>query len=67
MTFSGEVMKRLTIKEASKMLGIAEQGTRMLIQLGRIPGATYIEGEEGRKTYYITDEQVLNMMKGART
>lgn len=59
-------MKRLTIKEASKMLGIAEQGTRMMIQLGRIPGATFIEGKEGRKTYYITDAQVQNLMKGER-
>lgn len=49
------------------MLGIAEQGTRMLIQLGRIPGATFIEGRDGRKTYYITDVQVQNLMKGEVT
>jgi excisionase family DNA binding protein len=58
-------MKRITITEASKMLNVSEQCTRMMIQAGQIPGASY-HGET-RKTYYITDEQVKNVMKGART
>ena len=60
-------MKRLTIKQASEIMGIAEQGLRMMIQLNRIPGATFIEGRDGRKTYYITDVQVQNLMKGEVT
>ena len=57
-------MKRITITEASKMLNVSEQCTRMMIQAGQIPGASY--HGEGRKTYYITDEQVENLMKGVR-
>lgn len=57
-------MKRLTITEASKMLNVSEQCTRMMIRAGQIPGASY-HGET-RKTYYITDEQILSLMKGGK-
>ena len=57
-------MKRITITQASKMLNVSEQCTRMMIQAGQIPGASY-HGET-RKTYYITDEQIENLMKGSR-
>ena len=50
-------MRRLTIKEAAQILQASEQEVRMLITLGRIPGATYT-GEKQRKTYYIYDTQI---------
>ena len=50
-------MRRLTVKEAAQMLQASEQEVRMLIQLQRIPGATYT-GEGQRKTYYIYDTQI---------
>lgn len=50
-------MKRLTIKQAAQRLQASEQEVRMLITLGRIPGATYT-GERQRKTYYIYDTQI---------
>lgn len=50
-------MRKLTIKEAAQMLQASEQEVRMLIQLGRIPGATYTGGKQ-RKKYYIYDTQV---------
>lgn len=58
-------MKRITTKQASVMLGISEQACRVMIQNGRIPGASY-GGSKARRSYYITDEQVTNLMKGGR-
>ena len=58
-------MRFLTIKEASQMMEKPEQAVRMLIQLDKIPGAFYT-GPKYRRTYFITDEQVENLMKGAR-
>lgn len=40
-----------TVKEASKLMGITEEFLRRMIEQGRIPGATYTEGE--RRRYYI--------------
>lgn len=45
------------------MMSISEQAVRMMIQLGRIPGASY-GGSKTRRSYFITDEQVTNLMKG---
>ena len=59
-------MKRISIKEAARMLEIGEQGVRMMIQNGCINGATCY-GPKHRRTYYVTDEQVINHMKGGRT
>jgi len=56
-------MRRLTIKQASQMLQQSEQATRMMIQLNKIPGALCY-GPKHRRTYYITDVQVSNLMKG---
>ena len=54
---------RITIKEASKIMQCSEQALRMMIQLGKIPGAcSYGEGK--RVAYYITKEAVRNFMKG---
>ena len=58
-------MRRLTIKEAAQMLQASEQEVRMLIQLGRIPGA-FCTGKNPRRTYYIYREQIENLTKGAR-
>lgn len=58
-------MKRITTKEAARMMQISEQGVRMMIQLGRIPGAS-CGGSKARRSYFVTDEQIANLMKGAR-
>ena len=62
-TDKDDQMKRITTKEAAQMLEISEQGARMMIQLGKIPGAT-CWGPKHRKTYYITDEMVKKFKKG---
>lgn len=56
-------MKRITTKEAAYMMQISEQAVRMMIQLNQIPGAR-MGGTKGRRSYWITDEQVKNLMKG---
>lgn len=58
-------MRRITTKEAARMMQISEQGVRMMIQLGRIPGAS-CGGSKARRSYFVTDEQITNLMKGAR-
>ena len=58
-------MKRITIKEAAHMMGVAEQFVRVSIFAGKIPGAYKIEGQNGKRgQYYITDEQIKKLMKG---
>lgn len=44
---------------------ISEQAVRMMIQIGRIPGAS-CGGTKARRSYFITDEQVANLMKGGK-
>ena len=57
--------RRITIKEASQMMQVPEQYVRVCIYAGKIPGAFYLEGKNGKRgTYYITDVQVQNIMKG---
>jgi len=56
-------MKRITIKQAAEMMNVGEQQLRIMIQRGRIPGASY-GGSKTRRSYFITDEQVRNLMKG---
>ena len=59
-------MKPISIKEASRMMQKPEQFVRVSIFAGKIPGAYYLEGKNGKRgTYFITDEQVENLMKGA--
>lgn len=58
-------MKRITTKEAARMLQMSVQGVRMMIQIGRIPGAS-CGGTKARRSYFITDEQVANLMKGGK-
>ena len=58
-------MRRITIKEASSMMQVPEQYLRVSINAGKIPGAFYLEGKGGKRgTYYVTDEQIKNLMKG---
>mgnify|MGYP002515435842 FL=1 len=56
-------MKRITPKEAAQMMQCGEQQVRMMCQLGKIPGA-FCTGKKPRRTYYIYDEQIKNLMKG---
>lgn len=58
-------MKRITVEEAARMLQMSVQGVRMMIQIGRIPGAS-CGGTKARRSYFITDEQVANLMKGGK-
>lgn len=56
-------MKRITIKEAAEMLNVGEQRVRVLIQQGKIKGPIWT-GTKRRRNYIITDEQIINFMKG---
>ena len=58
-------MKRITTKEAARMMQISEQAVRMMIRIGRIPGAS-CGGTKARRSYFITYEQVANLMKGGK-
>ena len=58
-------MKRITPKEAAHMMHCGEQQVRVLVQNGKIPGA-FCEGNLPRRTYYIYDTQVRNLMKGVK-
>lgn len=54
---------RITVKEASQLMGAPEQAVRMMIALNKIPGCcTY--GKGSKLTYYISKEAILNFMKG---
>jgi excisionase family DNA binding protein len=56
-------MKRLTTKEAARMMECGEQQIRMMIQLEKIPGA-FCYGPKYRRTYFITDTQIEKLKKG---
>lgn len=53
---------RLTVKEASEMLGYPEQAVRVLMQSGKLPIGEVIG--QSRKTYYITAERLKAYMDG---
>lgn len=58
-------MRPITIREAHLMMKMPEQFVRESIKRGKIPGAYYLEGKNGKRgMYYVTDTQVKNMMKG---
>lgn len=60
-------MKRISIREAARMMQVPEQFVRVSIFAGKIPGAYKVEGRNGKRgQYYITDEQVKNLMKGVK-
>ena len=60
-------MKRISIREAAHRMQVPEQFVRVSIFAGKIPGAYKIEGKNGKRgQYYITDEQVKNLMKGVK-
>ena len=56
-------MQRITVEKAAKMMCCGSQQIRMMIQLGKIPGA-FSYGSKPRRTYFVTDEQIKNLMKG---
>ena len=56
-------MKRISVREAARMMECGEQQIRMMIQLGKIPGA-FSYGSKPRRTYFITDEQIKNLKRG---
>lgn len=56
-------MSRITTKQAAQRMQCGEQQIRMMIQLDKIPGA-FCYGPKHRRTYFITDEHVENLMKG---
>lgn len=56
-------MKRITPKEAARMMQCGTQQIRMMVQLGKIPGA-FCTGPKYRRTYYIYDEQIEKLKKG---
>ena len=56
-------MKRITVKQAAEMMNVGEQQVRVMVQNGRIPGASY-GGSKTRRSYFITDTQIENLMKG---
>ena len=47
---------RISIKEASEMLGIPAQAVRVLMEKGKLPIGEVMEGRK-RKTYYIFKER----------
>lgn len=57
-------MQKITIKAAAKMAGVSEQALRVMIQHGVIAGAKCY-GPKYRKTYFVTDKQMHDFMKGA--
>ena len=60
-------MKRISIREAAHRMQVPEQFVRVSIVAGKIPGAYKVEGKNGKRgQYYITDEQITNLMKGAK-
>lgn len=56
-------MKRITTKEAARMMNCGTQQIRMMVQLEKIPGAICY-GPKHHRTYIITDEQIKKLMKG---
>ena len=56
-------MKKITIEAAADMAGVSKQAMRVMIQHGVITGAACY-GPKHRRTYYVTDTQVENFMKG---
>ena len=58
-------MKRITPKQAAQMMECGEQQIRMMVQLGKIPGA-FCTGSRPRRTYYIYDEQIEKLKKGVK-
>ncbi len=63
--YSGSVFEmRLRIEQAAEYLETTQQGVRMLIQNGRIPGACVIDDTKRKRTYYITSEQIERFKRG---
>ena len=60
-------MRVISIREASQMMQMPQQYVRESIRRGKIPGAYYLKKDnKSRGSFYITDAQIENLMKGAR-
>lgn len=58
-------MRPITIREAAQMMQAPDEFVREAIRQNKIPGAFYMKKDDRtRGVFYITDEQVTNMMKG---
>ncbi len=55
---------KISVKEASGLLGIREQALRIALQQGRFPFGTAIETKSGRYMYYINAERLNKYLKG---
>ena len=59
-------MRVISIREASKMMQMPEEFVRESIRRGKIPGAYYLKRDDkSRGSFFITDAQIENLMKGA--
>lgn len=55
---------RISVKDASRLLGYPEQAVRCLIRAGKLPIGEFIG--DRRKTYYISSERLENYLKGGK-
>lgn len=55
---------RITVKEASELLGYPPQAVRTLIRHGKLPIGECIG--DRRKTYYISSERLRAYMEGGK-
>lgn len=58
-----EEVRKITIKEAAQMMRVSEQEVRIMIQFKKIPGA-FCFGPAHRRTYFVTNEHIMNAMRG---
>lgn len=56
-------MQKITIEQAADMAGVAKQTMRAMIQHNIVDGAKCY-GPKYRRTYYVTDEHIKNLLKG---
>lgn len=62
-----EETRPITIKEAAQMMQTSEQFVRVSIFAGKIAGAYYLEGKNGKRgKYFVTNTQIKNLMEGGR-
>lgn len=57
-------MKRITVDEASKIIGITPQALRLGIVSGSIPVGNCFKNRGRKKTYLVYEELVNEFMRG---
>lgn len=50
-------MKRITVKDAARLMGVSEMFVRIGLQRGRLPIGTAMKMNGNRYTYYINPKQ----------